>query len=116
MQAWKLRHQSLHHAAIDIDGGQQLRLRNELAGRVSNVDRSGTEQQRLAPRRERRDIGGVLCHHRGQVAERPQFYKWDFEIELDFCQRTYSVGDHLAHWLRWTNEADENLGGGVIGN
>ena len=54
---------------VVIDGGPQLGDRNELVSRVRQIDGAGTKQQRLAPSREERNVGGVGEHRRRRSLE-----------------------------------------------
>ena len=79
-----------------------------------NVARA--EQQRLAPVRELRNIGGELHDYGGQSLHRAQPHKGNLQRKVHFCEARRCIEERGTHRRRVAHQPHQHLRLGLIGN
>src|SRR5260370_36959491 len=80
------------------------------------VNGARAKQERLSPCRERGDVRGELRDHRRQVPNLAHADERQFEAEGDVGTVAHRPDDSLLGLIRWADEADKDVGFGLVGD
>ena len=94
----------LRDLAVQIDRLRQLLLLDVLAVGMRHMNRSRTDQQRLAPVGELRDIGCESRNHGRQAIDRAQAQKRQLQRESNFDISSRGLHNLLSQIIRGTNQ------------
>src|SRR5579872_2561673 len=106
----------LRYLAVQINCFMELPLFDVLALSVRDVNRSWTDQQRFAPVGELRNVGGECGDHGVESVDGLQAQEGKLEGKCDLDLISGGRKNLPAQIVRWTDEAVEQVGMGVVGN
>ena len=95
---------------VDIDSREQLRDFNVLVRSVSDLNVARTDQNRLAPIRQRRYIGKKRRYDRRQRTYGLHSQERDFVAIFDSRESTHCVCNSFSQLIRRANGAEEQAG------
>ena len=106
----------MSEGGIEVDSLEQFSLGQLFVRRMGDVDGTGAQEQRLSPGGKLWDVGGELGNHGWKPIDGTKADEGDFEGENNFGEAFGGGEESFARGSGITDETDEGLRFGVVGD